>query len=313
MTTDHTPRDTAERLINHSRKARPIDLPGIGNVAAAAAILDLADAIREAHTPPLVAPELDEDEGPAPEPCAADGCVLFDGHEGEHSATRPPIDIPHMTTVRGGPRYHHALHTDGTVTPFAAITVDEPKPEFCTSQTRSDPTPDGKQALVSCNRVANHPGLHIDGSWVWAGEPGHEYALTNLDSGGGAHDLPDVVRHMSPADANTVVANMTATPHAAVRDPERAERLDHTYLVWRLRVLAGKVRRAMSLEPLPVAMTIDELLDDLEANVDELATSRDEARAEWESAGADRRAIADALGVDCHIDAILAAVNPARS
>ena len=239
MTTDHTPRDTAERLINHSRKARPIDLAGIGNVATAAAILDLADAIRESHAPPLVEyAELDEDDTPAPEPCTVDGCVLFDGHAGDHSPTRPPIEIPHMTTVRGGPRYHHAILDDGTVIPqqaqaptagpFVAITVDE-------------------------------------------------------------------------------------TPHAAVRDPERTERIDHIDPAWRIRALAGKVRRAMSLEPLPVAMTIDELLDDLEANVDELATSRDEARAEWESAGADRRAIADALGVDCHIDAILAAVNPARS
>lgn len=248
MTTDHTPRDTAERLINHSRKARPIDLPGIGNVAAAAAILDLADAIREAHTPPLVAPELDEDEGPAPEPCAADGCVLFDGHEGEHSATRPPIDIPHMTTVRGGPRYHHQLHTDGTVTPFVAITVDEPEPEFCTSHTRSDPTPDGKQALVSCNRVANHAGLHMDGSWVWAGEIGHEYALTNLD-----------------ADPK---------PPAYATNP-----------AWRIGVLARKVRRAMSLEPLPVAMSFGELVTDLEANVDELVDSRDNWRAEAEHLG----------------------------
>ncbi|MFT4127349.1 MAG: hypothetical protein QM662_14115 [Gordonia sp. (in: high G+C Gram-positive bacteria)] len=30
--------------------------------------------------------------------------------------------------------------------------------------------------------------------------------------------------------------------------------------------------------------------------------------AEWESGGADRRAIADALGVDCEINAILAAI-----
>lgn len=200
MTTDHTPRDTAERLINHSRKARPIDLPGIGNVAAAAAILDLADAIREAHTPPRVDPEIDEDDTPAPEPCTVDGCVLFDGHAGDHSPTRPPIEIPHMTTVRGGPRYHHELHTDGTVTPFLALTVDE-------------------------------------------------------------------------------------TPHAAVRDPERAERLDHTNPAWRMRVLAGKVRRVMSLEPLPVAMTLDQLLDDLEANVDELATSRDNWRSEAQHLG----------------------------
>lgn len=177
-----------------------------------------------------------------------------------------------------------------TAGPFAAITVDhdvdpEPEPEFCTSHTRSDPTPDGKQALVSCNRVANHAGLHMDGSWVWSGEPGHEYALTNLDSGGDVRDLPDVVRHMSPADANTVVANMTATPHIDARDPKRAERLDHTSPVWRLRALAGNVRRAMSLEPLPIEMTVDQLLDDLETNVDELIDSRDNWRSEAEHLG----------------------------
>ena len=201
MTTDHTPRDTAERLINHSRKARPIDLPGIGNVATAAAILDLADAIREAHAPPLVEyAELDEDDTPAPEPCTVDGCVLFDGHAGDHSPTRPPIEIPHMTTVRGGPRYHHELHTDGTVTPFLALTIDE-------------------------------------------------------------------------------------TPHAAVRDPERAERLDHIDPAWRIRALAGKVRRVMSLEPLPIEMTVDQLLDDIESNVDKLATSRDNWRSEAQHLG----------------------------
>lgn len=192
MTTDHTRDALATATAQNA-----------GIVHALLAIADaidggpyVPDAIREAHTPPLVAPELDEDEGPAPEPCAADG-----------------------------------------------------------------------------------------GSWVWAGEPGHEYALTNLDSGGDARDLPDVVRHMSPADAKTVVANMTATPHIDARDPKRAERLDHTNPVWRLRALAGNVRRAMSLEPLPVAMTLDQLLDDLEANVDELATSRDNWRSEAEHLG----------------------------
>lgn len=178
MTTDHTRDALATATAQNA-----------GIVHALLAIADaidggpyVPDAIRETTPPPRVDPEIDEDDVPAPEPCAADGCVLRAGHVGEHSAD----GLPTMTTVRGGPRYHHLMHTDGTVTPFAAITVDEPKPEFCTSNTRSDPTPDGKQALVSCNRIANHAGLHMDGSWVWAGEPGHEYALTNLDSGGDA-------------------------------------------------------------------------------------------------------------------------------
>lgn len=44
-----------------------------------------------------------------------------------------------------------------------------------------------------------------------------------------------------------------------------------------------------------------------------LIRERDEAQAEWECAGSDRRLVADVLGVDCHIDAILPAIAQLRA
>lgn len=87
-----------------------------------------------------------------------------------------------------------------------------------------------------------------------------------------------------------------ATPHVDARDPKRAARLDADTTVtrvqprdgdsnpaWRLGLLAGLVRREMNLEPLPVEITVDELVDDLEANVRELVESRNNWRDEHQA------------------------------
>ncbi|QXN73273.1 hypothetical protein SEA_HANS_56 [Gordonia phage Hans] len=80
------------------------------------------------------------------------------------------------------------------------------------------------------------------------------------------------------------------------RDPKRAARLDADTTVtrvqprdgdsnpaWRLGLLAGLVRREMNIEPLPVEITVDELVDDLEANVRELVESRNNWRDEHQA------------------------------
>ncbi|URC17676.1 hypothetical protein SEA_TARDUS_61 [Gordonia phage Tardus] len=122
--TPRTPRTDAEHFINRARTTTHlVDLPGIGEVATAAAILDLADAIRETGQPTVdyaeaghetdhrydcgVTIEVDDDDddaGPPAPRCPAEGCGRVDGHEGVHLVA-DPITLPPITMKRGGIRY----------------------------------------------------------------------------------------------------------------------------------------------------------------------------------------------------------------
>ncbi|QDH93213.1 hypothetical protein SEA_ZIPP_60 [Gordonia phage Zipp] len=122
--TPRTPRTDAEHFIDRARTTTHlVDLPGIGEVATAAAILDLADAIRETGQPTVdyaeaghetdhrydcgVTIEVDDDDddaGPPAPRCPAEGCGRVDGHEGVHLVA-DPITLPPITMKRGGIRY----------------------------------------------------------------------------------------------------------------------------------------------------------------------------------------------------------------
>ncbi|QDH93545.1 hypothetical protein SEA_VERITY_59 [Gordonia phage Verity] len=167
--TPHTPRTDAEHFIDRARTTTHlVDLPGIGEVATAAAILDLADAIRETGQPTVdyaeaghetdhrydcgVTIEVDDDDddaGPPAPRCPAEGCGRVDGHEGVHLVA-DPITLPPITMKRGGIRYdapavvcgapglngtcrrepgHGGLHDSETIEVLADAVVDTDGPQ----------------------------------------------------------------------------------------------------------------------------------------------------------------------------------------
>ncbi|QGJ95838.1 hypothetical protein J1770_gp52 [Gordonia phage EMoore] len=152
-------------------------------------------------------------------------------------------------------------------------------PVVCGSSTSTEPDADGKACTFECGRLDGHDGVHTDGPWVWLGERGHEFGLT----------------HLNRDEAQRVLSGLVATPHLDARDPKRAARLAADTVVtpvqpqdtrnpaWRLGLLAERVRRAMNIEPLPVEMTVDALVDDLDENVRELIESRNNWRDEHQA------------------------------
>ncbi|QGJ93609.1 hypothetical protein J1771_gp55 [Gordonia phage MelBins] len=151
-------------------------------------------------------------------------------------------------------------------------------PVVCGSSTSTEPDEQGKACTFECGRIDGHDGVHTAGPWVWLGERGHEFGLTHLDTD----------------EAQRLLSGLVATPHVDARDPKRVARLDADTTVtrvqprdprnpaWRLGLLAGLVRREMGIEPLPVEITVDVLVDDLEMNVRELIESRNNWRDEAE-------------------------------
>lgn len=165
MDTPRTPRDIAQLLTATIREgARGGDLAAVGAAATAAAILDLADAIREG-----IATD-NEPDTHYRATCPADGCVLLDGHDGDHSPTAPPI-----RDVLADMGY--ANRTDEGPAP------DEPL--LCLAEGH---TPRGNR--VVCAEPAGHPGHHIAGGYQWwdDGRP----ATSTLPPGYVAK-MPDVV------------------------------------------------------------------------------------------------------------------------
>ncbi|AMS03046.1 hypothetical protein SEA_LEONARD_54 [Gordonia phage Leonard] len=278
-----THRFHAERLLD--------DHPGHALVHAVLALTADDVAIAEQLVPHEVEydePDDDElDTSTYVDHCPAEGCGRLDEHDGPHLAAEP-ITLPPITVPRGGIRYdapadeprggwhtpaahrYEMIHTDGVVD----------APGLCGSSTSTEPDEQGKACTFECGRLDGHDGVHTAGPWVWLGERGHEFGLT----------------HLNRDEAQRVLSGLVATPHVDARDPKRAARLDADTTVtrvqprdgdsnpaWRLGLLAGLVRREMNLEPLPVEITVDELVDDLEANVRELVESRNNWRDEHQA------------------------------
>ncbi|AYR02865.1 hypothetical protein J1765_gp57 [Gordonia phage Gaea] len=208
--TDHrtprrTPRTDADELINRARTTdHLVDIPGIGAVATAAAILDLADAIREG---------IATDDEP-----------------------------------------------DNTPTP--------PEQLLCLAEGR---TPRGNR--VVCGEQPGHNGPHSAGGFWWsdggsgfAFPPGYVAKMPDVVGGwhAVARDVPDGSHIAGSAPAPEPVSSPVQPPNGDA-DP-----------LWRLRLLAGRARRAAGRAPLvPREYELGALVDDLDETVQQLIKSRD--------------------------------------
>ncbi|QKY78506.1 hypothetical protein SEA_ZITCH_61 [Gordonia Phage Zitch] len=232
--------------------------------------------------------------------CPANGCGRPDGHDGDHLAAGP-LTLPTMTAKRGGLRYHgQTVETQGSTldaTPFTAVHVDtapdgvDDSPVVCghawpnyidgdhehvCAQPDDDEhvwhvcdtclkiTPDvcGAPGLNgTCRREAGHSGLHHDehgGAYLTE----QDTATMTMDDVQSAVLADEVVGSVSPA---TEPVSSPVQPPNGDADP-----------LWRLRLLAGRARRAAGRAPLPVSrFTLGALVDDLDDNVRQLIESRD--------------------------------------
>ncbi|QNJ58029.1 hypothetical protein SEA_JKSYNGBOY_55 [Gordonia phage JKSyngboy] len=166
QTNPRTPRDIAQLLTATIREsARGSDLAAVGSAATAAAILDLADAIRESNQPTIT--NVTADDCPAPD------CLLVAGHDGDHDTT----DLP--SAPRAGwhtPTAHRydLIHASEGGDPGALADVPDGSHEHGRAPAPPVMLPpvDGPGILAevcgvagpngACRREPGHGGLHHD-------------------------------------------------------------------------------------------------------------------------------------------------------
>ncbi|QNJ58378.1 hypothetical protein J1763_gp57 [Gordonia phage YorkOnyx] len=271
--TDHrtprrTPRTDADELINRARTTdHLVDIPGIGAVATAAAILDLADAIRESNEPAVTNVD-------ATEPDASTYVdVMFDGPPGPESGRFIEVENQHRASIRFGEwvefpdgRWALRIHRSD---------VERIKPDVFDDDDDSDvgppePTCDAE----GCGRVAGHEGVHLVAEpftlppiTVQRGGVRYHHVLHTSEGGDTsavARDVPDGSHIVGRAPATEPVSSPVQPPNGDA-DP-----------LWRLRLLTGRARRAVGRVPLPPSRyTLGALVDDLDETVQQLIKSRD--------------------------------------
>ncbi|AYR02692.1 hypothetical protein J1766_gp56 [Gordonia phage Bizzy] len=303
MDTPRTPRDIAQLLTATIREgARGGDLAAVGAAATAAAILDLADAIRETRT------DDEPDNTPTPPEkllCLAEGhtprgnrvvCAEPAGHPQQHVAggyqwwddgrpatsTLPPgytptmpdvvVDLPVVCGWSWAEPFGGGHHDCGLVEGHGG----DHRCGGCgvTTEVDDDDADAGPPAprcpAEGCGRVDGHDGVHL------ADEPLTMPTLTvkrggiryhHTDEGGDTSalaDVPDGSHEHGRAPAPEPVSSPVQPPNGDA-DP-----------LWRLRLLVGRTRRAVGVEPLPPSRyTLGALVDDLDERVRQLVKSRD--------------------------------------